>query len=241
MVSKPVGVTSAPGGAGEDVVTAVCREFGVSDVSRAVAHRLDMETSGLLIVALTPEAQKWLYEDFREKRIKKTYEALVVGEVGLEKGEGSVKSAKDVSNPHSGPWQDVVDEGYLRGLQMQIEGRTKHTQLSTPVLLTQTHTHTYTHTHIHTNVDLESRNEVGLEYLKRVMSRAETSRPGHTLYERVGRLSVNGVALTRLRLYPQTGRTHQLRVFCRSHLNRAILGDSGYMHGGLAESILSKR
>ena len=122
VVSKPVGVTSAPGGAGEDVVTAVCREFGVFDVSRAVAHRLDMETSGLLMVALTPEAQKWLYEDFREKRIQKTYEALVVGEVGAERGEGSVKSAKDMSNTHSGPWQDVVDEGYLRRLQIQIEG-----------------------------------------------------------------------------------------------------------------------
>ena len=94
VVSKPVGVTSAPGGAGEDVVTAVCREFGVEDVSRAVAHRLDMETSGLLMVALTPEAQRWLYDDFREKRIQKTYEALVVGRVSVKSGEGSVKSAK---------------------------------------------------------------------------------------------------------------------------------------------------
>ena len=82
--------------------------------------------------------------------------------------------------------------------------------------------------------DIESKNEVGSEWLKGAKRRAETSRPGHTLYESLGEISVNGITCTRLKLCPQTGRTHQLRVFCRSHLNRGILGDTGYMHGGLA-------
>lgn len=47
-------------------------------------HRLDNPTSGLLIIAKTKSAQLKLYQDFEEKKIQKTYLALVNGETPIQ-------------------------------------------------------------------------------------------------------------------------------------------------------------
>ncbi len=47
-------------------------------------HRLDNPTSGLLIIAKTKSAQLKLHQDFEDKKIQKTYLALVTGETPLE-------------------------------------------------------------------------------------------------------------------------------------------------------------
>lgn len=47
-------------------------------------HRLDNPTSGLLIIAKTKTAQLKLHQDFENKKIQKTYLALVHGETPLE-------------------------------------------------------------------------------------------------------------------------------------------------------------
>jgi len=47
-------------------------------------HRLDNPTSGLLIVAKTKSAQLKLHQDFEEKKIHKTYLALVTGKTPLQ-------------------------------------------------------------------------------------------------------------------------------------------------------------
>lgn len=52
-----------------------------------IVHRLDKDTSGLLILAKNPEAQKTLQKQFQEHQIQKTYLALVLGPVSPEKGE----------------------------------------------------------------------------------------------------------------------------------------------------------
>lgn len=69
-------------------------EFRNSDfefASRAgIVHRLDKETSGLLLVAKTPEAFANLQQQFKERKVKKTYVALVHGEVKPAEGEISV-------------------------------------------------------------------------------------------------------------------------------------------------------
>jgi 23S rRNA pseudouridine1911/1915/1917 synthase len=52
-----------------------------------VVHRLDKETSGLLIVAKTPEAFKNLQKQFKERRVEKKYLALVHGKVEPKEGE----------------------------------------------------------------------------------------------------------------------------------------------------------
>ena len=52
-----------------------------------VVHRLDKETSGLLLIAKTPEAFENLQEQFKERRVEKRYLALVHGRVQPDSGE----------------------------------------------------------------------------------------------------------------------------------------------------------
>ena len=55
-----------------------------------IVHRLDKETSGLLLIAKTKEAFHNLQKQFKERRVAKKYRALVHGKV--EMGEGEIKA-----------------------------------------------------------------------------------------------------------------------------------------------------
>ena len=55
-----------------------------------IVHRLDKETSGILLVAKTPEAFENMQKQFKERKVKKTYLALVHGEVKIPEGEINV-------------------------------------------------------------------------------------------------------------------------------------------------------
>ena len=52
-----------------------------------VVHRLDKETSGLLLIAKNPQSFSNLQKQFKQREVKKVYLALVHGEVRPEKGE----------------------------------------------------------------------------------------------------------------------------------------------------------
>ena len=52
--------------------------FGYDDKPKLV-HRIDKETSGLLVVARTLESAKFLTKIFRERKVKKNYLAIVTG------------------------------------------------------------------------------------------------------------------------------------------------------------------
>ncbi len=52
-----------------------------------LVHRLDKETSGVLLIAKTPLARKELAAQFYQKKVEKRYLALVQGEVSLKKGK----------------------------------------------------------------------------------------------------------------------------------------------------------
>ncbi len=109
-------------------------------------HRLDVATSGLLLIAKSKTAQLNLSEQFKNRKITKKYEALVVGKIT---GEGIFNS------------------------------------------------------------DIESR-------------------PAITHYKAVATIpSLQNEYLTRIELYPQTGRTHQLRIHCAG-AGHPIVGDSLY-------------
>ena len=49
-----------------------------------MVHRLDRETSGLVVIAKTPETFDHLRRQFRERKVEKIYLALVWGESGAE-------------------------------------------------------------------------------------------------------------------------------------------------------------
>ncbi len=59
---------------------------GCQFLRNGVVHRLDKETSGLLLIAKTEKAFKDLQKQFKERRVEKGYLALVHGRVIPEKG-----------------------------------------------------------------------------------------------------------------------------------------------------------
>jgi len=62
------------------------------DKTRAgIVHRLDKNTSGLIILAKNPGALSKLQEEFKNRKIKKTYLALVLGKI--EPKEGKIEAA----------------------------------------------------------------------------------------------------------------------------------------------------
>jgi tRNA pseudouridine32 synthase / 23S rRNA pseudouridine746 synthase len=79
VVDKPVGMLSVPGKgeAKADCVAARVRAMFPSATGPLVVHRLDMETSGLLVLGLDEEAQRELSGQFERRETRKAYVALV--------------------------------------------------------------------------------------------------------------------------------------------------------------------
>lgn len=61
--------------------------FDFPELRNGIVHRLDKETSGILLVAKTKEAFEDLQKQFKERKVKKTYLALVHGRLTPEVGE----------------------------------------------------------------------------------------------------------------------------------------------------------
>lgn len=62
------------------------KNVGEDKFRPGIVHRLDKETSGLLIVAKNNQAFDYLKEQFQKRKIEKRYLALVVGKLKKEKG-----------------------------------------------------------------------------------------------------------------------------------------------------------
>ena len=87
VVNKPAGLLSVPG-RGEHL--ADCLLTRVKDVfpQTLLVHRLDRDTSGVMVFAQTPHAQRNLSMQFEKRSVKKTYIARVWGR--LEPKSGTV-------------------------------------------------------------------------------------------------------------------------------------------------------
>lgn len=159
VVNKPEGLLSVPG-KGEHLSDCLLQRVQAVFPEALLVHRLDRDTSGVMIFALTPHAQRHLGLQFEKRQLKKTYVARVWGEV-LEK-TGTVEL---------------------------------------PLV-----------------VDWPNRPKQKVDF--------ETGKPALTEW-RVLRVE-DGT--TRLRLYPKTGRSHQLRVHMLE-IGHPILGDPFYATG----------
>ncbi|MFN3550603.1 MAG: RluA family pseudouridine synthase [Endomicrobiia bacterium] len=64
-----------------------------------LVHRLDKETSGVLLIAKTPKMQFVLSKQFQQREIKKIYRAIVSGEIKISEGEivAPIKKEKNLS------------------------------------------------------------------------------------------------------------------------------------------------
>lgn len=159
LVDKPSGLLSVPG-KGEHLSD--CLISRIQDVFPDIllVHRLDRDTSGVMIFAFTKSAQRHLGLQFEKRQTRKTYVAHVWGQVAEKIGTIDLPLTVDWPNR---PLQKVDFE----------QGRSAKTDW-------------------------------------RVVRHDEKS--------------------TRVRLYPKTGRSHQLRVHMKE-IGHPILGDPFYATG----------
>jgi tRNA pseudouridine32 synthase/23S rRNA pseudouridine746 synthase len=159
VVDKPSGLLSVPGKAAEHADCVESRALSRFPGARIV-HRLDMDTSGVMVLALNPSAHRHLGLQFERRKMRKAYVADVWGVMAEDEGE--------VDLPLICDWPNRP---------------------------------------------------------KQMVSR-EFGKPAMTRWQVVSR----GGDRTRVRLYPHTGRSHQLRVHMLA-LGHPILGDRFYAEG----------
>jgi 23S rRNA pseudouridine1911/1915/1917 synthase len=105
VINKPAGMIVHPGAGAHagTLVAALLNRFGGSGLSAiggplrpGIIHRLDKDTSGAILVARTDEAHRKLVDDFRERRIDKTYVALLHGSIKGQSGSVELAIARDL-------------------------------------------------------------------------------------------------------------------------------------------------
>ena len=168
VIEKPAGMVVHPahGNPSGTLVNALlyhCKDFtGINGVLRpGIVHRLDKDTSGVMVVAKEEEASHHLTRQFKNRTVEKTYLAIVYGK--FNQAEGFIDSAI---------------------------GRHPSER-------------------------------------KRMSTRTKKGRMAMTRWRRAEEL--NGFTL--LEVFPQTGRTHQIRVHLSS-IGHPILGDPLYGRKG---------
>jgi tRNA pseudouridine32 synthase/23S rRNA pseudouridine746 synthase len=168
IISKPSGLLAVPGRALDNricVATELEEKFGINNA--LIVHRLDQETSGLMMVALDKESHRHLSRQFQLQQISKMYTALVsVSEKFVnisEKNEGLIDLPLCYDPPN----------------------RPRH------------------------KVDFV------------------TGKPSRTRWKIIQRFPERNGGVVLVELYPETGRSHQLRLHML-HTIGAIVGDSLY-------------
>jgi 23S rRNA pseudouridine1911/1915/1917 synthase len=102
VVDKPAGlvVHSGAGHAGDTLVDALAGKIAGGDPERpGVVHRLDRDTSGLLVLARSEEAYRRLSELVRERALERVYLALVRGRPRSRRGRIVAPIGRDRGDP----------------------------------------------------------------------------------------------------------------------------------------------
>jgi 23S rRNA pseudouridine1911/1915/1917 synthase len=146
VVNKPAGMVVHPavGHASGTLVNAMLgydpEIEGIGGEERpGVVHRLDKETSGLILLAKNERAHRWLQDQFRLRKVEKTYLALVDGKPPTPSGRVETYIGRDPSHRKR---MAVVSES--RGRQAVSEYKTvesfrNHTLLEFHPLTGRTH------------------------------------------------------------------------------------------------------
>ena len=86
IVDKPSGLLSVPG-RGEDKQDCLISRIQKRYPEALIVHRLDMATSGIIVLALDPDTHRLLSKQFAERNISKQYIAVVSGKLDESSGE----------------------------------------------------------------------------------------------------------------------------------------------------------
>ena len=82
------------------------KDIGKDEGRFGVAHRLDKDTSGVIITAKNNEAFKFLKDQFKNRKTQKIYTALVYGNIKPKEGEINFKIGRSKTNPNT---QTAID------------------------------------------------------------------------------------------------------------------------------------
>jgi tRNA pseudouridine32 synthase/23S rRNA pseudouridine746 synthase len=100
VLDKPAGLLSVPG-RGDDKQDCLSARVQAVYPNALVVHRLDMATSGLIVMALSATAQRHLNDAFAQRQVDKRYVAVVQGCLQEQVGEwGEIDLPIIVDWPH---------------------------------------------------------------------------------------------------------------------------------------------
>ena len=91
VMNKPAGLLSMA--KGEYCPEVTLEKYGL------LVHRLDRDTSGVVILAKTPEVQGFLKKQFQDRKTHKTYYAVVCGQPKLNEARIDLPMARDLKRP----------------------------------------------------------------------------------------------------------------------------------------------
>jgi len=97
VVNKPSGLLSVPGKNINDSVYTRMKALFPQATGPLIVHRLDMSTSGLMVISLTKASNQHLQQQFIKRTVQKRYVALLDGELSLTKQ--GVDKEGDISLP----------------------------------------------------------------------------------------------------------------------------------------------
>lgn len=159
VIHKPAGLLTVPGKT-EDLQDCLINRLIKLEPKTLLIHRLDRDTSGILVFALSREGQKSISRQFQERQTDKTYQAIVAGTL---EGKGTV-DVPVIYDP-SRPPLHIAEPNH--------------------------------------------------------------NKPAITEWLAIEHFEIQGQAVTRVKLTPITGRSHQLRVHMQ-YLGHPIIGDTLY-------------
>jgi tRNA pseudouridine32 synthase/23S rRNA pseudouridine746 synthase len=100
VICKPSGLLAVPGKGEENqgCVVARIKALYPDCIEQPAVHRLDMDTSGVMVLALTTDAHRELSRQFEHRETEKRYIALIDGEVSGDEGTIELPFRLDVEN-----------------------------------------------------------------------------------------------------------------------------------------------
>jgi tRNA pseudouridine32 synthase / 23S rRNA pseudouridine746 synthase len=139
-INKPSGLLSVPGRYlnTQDSVISRLRNLLPDGVALTAVHRLDQETSGILLLARDQQTDRQLRQQFEQRLVRKVYEAVLSGTVTTDKG---VIELPLWGNPENRPYQEVNSQyGKSSVTHFQVMGRGKnYTRIELTPLTGRTH------------------------------------------------------------------------------------------------------
>ena len=109
VFSKPPGLLSVPG-IGPEKADCLASRADEAFPGARIVHRLDRDTSGVIVLARDADAHRMLSIQFQDREVEKRYEAVVGGLVAVDEGEINAAMRKDLDDPP----RQIIDDAQGR-------------------------------------------------------------------------------------------------------------------------------